>query len=161
MNFFSPCLFVCIYVCVLASHCIRRLDFAPSFNTAHPLPYAFAEKILQLLPEKRFSEVFFTMCGSTAVDTALKIALAYNRARGQDGKVLFVGRERGYHGVGFGGVGVVCSVATALSLSSYSPDLVPSQPRLGLCREASRPTGRPSQVRSPCTGPLPIVSAQS
>lgn len=46
------------------------------------------------------------MCGSTAVDTALKIALAYNRARGKEEKVLFLGRERGYHGVGFGGVGV-------------------------------------------------------
>ena len=99
--------FVAPLPCLLLCNGPLRLDFAPSFNTAHPLPYAFAEKILQLLPEKRFSEVFFTMCGSTAVDTALKIALAFNRARGKESKVMFIGRERGYHGVGFGGVGVV------------------------------------------------------
>lgn len=46
------------------------------------------------------------MCGSTAVDTALKIALAYNKALGKDERVRFIGRERGYHGVGFGGVGI-------------------------------------------------------
>ena len=80
-----------------------KLDFAASFNSSHKLPYMFAEKILDLLPGRDFSQVFFTMCGSTAVDTALKIALQYHRANGDFSKVRFIGRERGYHGVGFGG----------------------------------------------------------
>ena len=80
-----------------------KLDFAPSFNTSHQLPYEFSEKLIDLLPGKNFSDVFFTMCGSTAVDTALKIALQYHRARGDASKVRFIGRERAYHGVGFGG----------------------------------------------------------
>jgi adenosylmethionine-8-amino-7-oxononanoate aminotransferase len=61
---------------------------------------------LELLPGRNFGQVFFTMCGSTAVDTAMKIALAYHRANGEAGRVRFVGRERGYHGVGFGGKAV-------------------------------------------------------
>ena len=80
-----------------------KLDFAPSFNTSHQLPYEFSEKLIDLLPGKNFSDVFFTMCGSTAVDTALKIALQYHKARGEGSKVRFIGRERAYHGVGFGG----------------------------------------------------------
>jgi len=80
-----------------------KLDFAASFNSSHKLPYLFAEKLLELLPGRDFSQVFFTMCGSTAVDTALKIALQYHRANGDHSKVRFIGRERGYHGVGFGG----------------------------------------------------------
>ena len=66
---------------------IHRLDFAPSFNTSHSLPFEFAEKILELLPNRGFNEVFFTMCGSTAVDSALKIALAYHKAKGDGQKV--------------------------------------------------------------------------
>jgi beta-alanine--pyruvate transaminase len=80
-----------------------KLDFAPSFTTSHKLPYQFSEKLLELLPGRNFSDVFFTMCGSTAVDTALKQALQYHRARGEPSKVRFIGRERAYHGVGFGG----------------------------------------------------------
>lgn len=80
-----------------------KLDFVPSFNTSHKLPYQFSEKILELLPGKNFTDVFFTMCGSTAVDTALKMALQYHRSRGEGGRVRFIGRERAYHGVGFGG----------------------------------------------------------
>lgn len=78
-----------------------KMAFAPSFNTSHKLPFQFSEKLLELLPG--FSQVFFTMCGSTAVDTALKMALAYHKSRGNGSKVRFIGRERAYHGVGFGG----------------------------------------------------------
>lgn len=81
-----------------------KLDFAPSFSTSHKLPYQFAERLIGLLPGKNFKDVFFTMCGSTAVDTALKMALQYHRARGEGSKVRFIGRERAYHGVGFGGM---------------------------------------------------------
>lgn len=84
-----------------------KLDFASSFNTSHKLPFEFSRKILDLLPNRNFSQVFFTMCGSTAVDTAMKIALAYHRSNGEAGRVRFVGRERGYHGVGFGGMNML------------------------------------------------------
>lgn len=83
-----------------------KLDFAPSFYTSHKLPFAFSEKILEMLPGRDFTQVFFTMCGSTAVDSALKMALQYQKARGQGSKVRFIGRQRGYHGVGFGGISV-------------------------------------------------------
>lgn len=80
-----------------------KLDFAPSFNTTHPLGPVFAQRLLDLLPGRGFEEVFFTMCGSSAVDTSMKIALAYHRAKGNGERVRFIGRERSYHGVGFGG----------------------------------------------------------
>eukprot|EP01034_Spumella_vulgaris_P036050 gene36050-44460_t len=84
----------------------EKMDFAPSFNTSHKLPAVFAEKLIELLPNTGMKEVFFTMCGSTAVDSALKMALQYHRARGEGNKVRFIGRDRGYHGVGFGGISV-------------------------------------------------------
>lgn len=83
-----------------------KMDFAPSFNTGHDLAHKFAQKVLGLLPDRNFKEVFFTMCGSTAIDTSMKIALAYHRARGEGQRVRFIGRERGYHGVGFGGISI-------------------------------------------------------
>lgn len=83
---------------------LGKLDFAPCFNAGHRLPITMAEKLLETVPNRNFQEVFFTMCGSTAVDTALKIALAYQRARGLGQKVKLIGRERGYHGVNFGGM---------------------------------------------------------
>ncbi len=81
----------------------EKMAFAPSFNTSHELPGIFAEKLIELLPNTGMKEVFFTMCGSTAVDTSLKIALQYWKARGQSGRTRFIGKERSYHGVGFGG----------------------------------------------------------
>jgi beta-alanine--pyruvate transaminase len=80
-----------------------KLDYAPGFNAGHKDSQRFAQKILELLPGKGFTEVFFTVCGSSAVDTALKMALAYHRARGDGQRVRFIGRERAYHGVNFGG----------------------------------------------------------
>ncbi len=85
---------------------VATLDYAHSFNTSHRNSTEFAQRLLQLLPGRNFSEVFFTMCGSTAVDTSLKIALQYHRARGQGQRTTFIGRERAYHGVGFGGISV-------------------------------------------------------
>jgi beta-alanine--pyruvate transaminase len=83
-----------------------KLDFASNFNVGHQLSFDFAQKVLELLPDRGFKQVFFTNCGSSAVDTALKIALAYHRAKGNAGKSMFIGREKGYHGVGFGGISV-------------------------------------------------------
>ena len=82
-----------------------QLDYAPSFQMGHPLGFKFAEALINEAPEG-FTNVFFTNSGSEAVDTALKIALAYHRARGDASRVRFIGRERGYHGVGFGGTSV-------------------------------------------------------
>jgi beta-alanine--pyruvate transaminase len=83
----------------------RDLDFAPTFQFGHPLAEEAAEALLALLPEG-FGSVFFVNSGSEAADTALKLALAYHRARGEPGRTRLVGRLRGYHGVNFGGLSV-------------------------------------------------------
>ncbi len=87
-----------------------ELDYAPSFQFSHPKAFALANKISLMAPAD-LDHVFFAGGGSEAVDTALKIALAYNKARGQASKTRLIGRERGYHGVGFGGISVGGMVA--------------------------------------------------
>jgi len=82
-----------------------QLGYATTFNLGHPLAFEFASRVADLLPGD-LDHVFFTNSGSEAVDTALKIALAYQRARGKGTKTRLIGRERGYHGVGFGGISV-------------------------------------------------------
>jgi beta-alanine--pyruvate transaminase len=82
-----------------------ELDFAPTFQLAHPKAFEAASKIALLMPAG-LDRIFFTNSGSESVDTALKIALAYQRARGQGTRTRLIGRERGYHGVGFGGISV-------------------------------------------------------
>ncbi|AQZ51145.1 aspartate aminotransferase family protein [Martelella mediterranea] len=84
---------------------LEEMDYAPSFQLGHPAAFAFAERLKALAPEG-FDHVFFTGSGSESVDTALKIALAYHRARGEGSRTRLIGRERGYHGVGFGGISV-------------------------------------------------------
>ncbi|OCH76974.1 aspartate aminotransferase family protein [Vibrio breoganii] len=84
---------------------IHTLDFAPTFQMGHPLPFEFAESLAEIAPSG-LSKVFFTNSGSESVDTALKIALAYQRCIGQGTRTRLIGRERGYHGVGFGGISV-------------------------------------------------------
>lgn len=86
-------------------HQAAELDYAPTFNLAHPLAFELASRVADLLPGD-LDHVFFTNSGSESVDTALKIALAYQRARGKGHKTRLIGRERGYHGVNFGGVSV-------------------------------------------------------
>jgi beta-alanine--pyruvate transaminase len=83
----------------------QELDFAPPFNMAHPKAFALAERLVQLAP-KGLDKVFFTNSGSEAVDSALKMAVAYHRARGEGARTRLIGRERGYHGVNFGGISV-------------------------------------------------------
>ncbi len=82
-----------------------ELDFAPPFQMAHPKAFELAERVVQIAPAG-MSKVFFTNSGSEAVDTALKMALAYHRVRGEGTRTRLIGRERGYHGVNFGGVSV-------------------------------------------------------
>ena len=82
-----------------------RMDYATAFQMGHPQAFELANRLTSLLP-KVLEHVFFANSGSEAVDTALKIALAYHRARGEGSRTKFIGRERGYHGVGFGGTAV-------------------------------------------------------
>ena len=84
---------------------IATLDFAPTFQMGHPLPFVLAERLAAIAPDS-LNRVFFTNSGSESVDTALKIALAYHRARGEGQRTRLIGREKGYHGVGFGGISV-------------------------------------------------------
>ena len=82
-----------------------EMDYAPAFQMGHPKAFELAARVAALLSGD-LDHVFFTNSGSEAVDTALKIALAYHRARGDATRTRLVGRERGYHGVGFGGMSV-------------------------------------------------------
>jgi beta-alanine--pyruvate transaminase len=82
-----------------------ELDFAPPFQMAHPKAFELAERVAQIAPAG-MGKVFFTNSGSEAVDTALKMALAYHRVRGEGTRTRLLGRERGYHGVNFGGISV-------------------------------------------------------
>ena len=102
--------------CVNAGHCresitaaIREqagvMDYAPPFQMGHPLAFELAQQLAAMLPGD-IDHVFFGNSGSEAVDTALKIALAYWQAKGEPQRVRFIGRARGYHGVGFGGIAV-------------------------------------------------------
>ena len=81
------------------------LDYAMSFQLSNDKAFVLAERLTALAPDG-FSSAFFTNSGSESADTALKIALAYHRARGDAARTRFVGRERGYHGVNFGGISV-------------------------------------------------------
>ena len=102
--------------CCNAGHCrkpiveaIQRqaevMDYAPAFQMGHPLSFELAARIAKLAPGK-LDHVFFCNSGSEAVDTALKIALAWHRVQGRGERIRLIGRERGYHGVGFGGISV-------------------------------------------------------
>jgi len=102
--------------CVNAGHCRKpiveaiqkqaaEMDFAPTFQMGHPKAFEFAARLAHLAPGD-LNHVFFSNSGSEAVDTALKIAIAYHRARGEGTRTRLIGRERGYHGVGFGGISV-------------------------------------------------------
>src|SRR5947208_4811914 len=82
-----------------------ELDYPPAFQFSHPKAFELASRIAALAPGD-LDHVFFCNSGSEAVDTALKVALAYNNVRGEASRVRLIGRERGYHGVGFGGISV-------------------------------------------------------
>src|SRR5215218_3205606 len=82
-----------------------ELDYAPAFQFSHPKAFELASRLAAFAPAD-LDHVFFCNSGSEAVDTALKIALAYHNVRGQGARTRLIGRERGYHGVGFGGTAV-------------------------------------------------------
>jgi beta-alanine--pyruvate transaminase len=116
--------------CVNAGHCrpeiveaisrqAAEMDFASSFQMGHPLAFEFADRLRSFAPD-HIGNVFFSNSGSEAVDTALKIARAYHRANGEPDRTILVGRERGYHGSGFGGK----------SVGGIEPQRVPFTPLL-------------------------------
>jgi beta-alanine--pyruvate transaminase len=84
---------------------LETMDYAPPFQMGHPPAFALANAVVKIAPSG-LDHVFFTNSGSESVDTALKIALAYHRVRGEATRTKLIGRERGYHGVGFGGIAV-------------------------------------------------------
>jgi len=99
--------------CCAAGHCreeiaeavsaqLRELDYCAPFQTGHPLVFELAARLARLTPEG-LDRIFFGNSGSEAVDTAIKIALAYHRARGEGSRLRLVSRERAYHGVNIGG----------------------------------------------------------
>jgi beta-alanine--pyruvate transaminase len=102
--------------CVNAGHCrpeiakaIQReaetLDYSPAFQIGHPNAFRLANELAAILPDP-LDRIFFVNSGSEAVETALKIALAYHQARGDGRRTRLIGREKGYHGVNFGGISV-------------------------------------------------------
>src|SRR3954454_22409835 len=99
---------------------LMNLDFAPSFQMGHPIAFDFAKRLAEIAP-KGLDRIFFTNSGSESVDTALKIALAYQRAIGQGTRTRLIGRERGYHGVGFGGMSVGGMVANRRAFATHLP----------------------------------------
>jgi beta-alanine--pyruvate transaminase len=131
--------------CVNAGHCrppiveavqkaVATIDFAPAFQMGHPATFQLANALTELLPSG-IDRVFFSNSGSEAVDTALKIALAYWRARGQPGRTRFVGRVRGYHGVGFGGISVG---GIAPNKEAYAGQLLPHVSHLPTTHDPAR-----------------------
>ena len=100
---------------------VKELDYSPAFQFGHPKIFELAERVVKLAP-RGFTNVFFTNSGSESVDSALKIAIAYHRLRGQAQRTRFVGRERGYHGVGMGGISVGGMVANR---KMFAPLMIP------------------------------------
>ena len=100
---------------------VAELDYAMSFQVSNNQSFALAERVVDMAPEG-FTQCFFTNSGSESVDTSLKIALAYHRARGEGSRTRLIGRERGYHGVNFGGMSVGGIVPNR---KAFSANLIP------------------------------------
>ncbi|MGH6915579.1 MAG: aminotransferase class III-fold pyridoxal phosphate-dependent enzyme, partial [Geminicoccales bacterium] len=101
-------------------HGIATLDFAPNFQFGHNQVFELASRVAHEMPAD-LNRVFFCNSGSEAVDTALKIAIAYHRARGEGQRYRLIGRERAYHGVGFGGISVGGMVANRRTFGPMLP----------------------------------------
>ncbi|MCL4772862.1 MAG: aspartate aminotransferase family protein [Burkholderiaceae bacterium] len=140
--------------CVNAGHCrteiaeavarqAASLDYAPGFQLGHPDAFHAAAAIAALMPEG-LDRIFFTNSGSESVDTALKIALAYHRARGEGQRTRFIGRERGYHGAGFGGISVGGIVANRKAFSGALLPAVDHLPHTHLPRDNAFSRGQPA-----------------
>ena len=100
---------------------VAKLDYSMTFQSGNEKSFALAERVTDIAPDG-FTKCFFTNSGSESVDTALKIALGYHRARGEGNRTRLIGRERGYHGVNFGGMSVGGMVPNR---KVFSPNLIP------------------------------------
>lgn len=120
--------------CSAAGHCrpeiadavsaqLRENDFTPPFQSGHPGSFELAAKVSSLMPDG-INHVFFTNSGSESIDTALKIAMAYHRARGEGQRTRFVSRERAYHGVNIGGTSLGGMVKNRETFSGLMPSIV-------------------------------------
>ena len=142
--------------CVNAGHCrepivkaiqemAAKLDYSPAFQYGHPKVFELASR-LSLLAPGDLDYAFFSNSGSEAVDTALKIALGYHKARGEGARTRFIGRERGYHGIGFGGISVGGMVANRKQFGNMltgvdhlqRPTTAPSRPSPRASRNGAR-----------------------
>ncbi len=154
--------------CVNAGHCrapivaavqqaAATIDFAPAFQMGHPATFQLATELTALMPGD-IDRVFFSNSGSEAVDTALKIALAYWRARGEPQRTRLVGRERGYHGVGFGGISVG---GIATNAAAFAGQLLPHVSHLPTTHDPSRNSyshGQPAAGAELADGLLSIIA---
>jgi len=154
--------------CVNAGHCRQpivdavqkaaaTIDFAPAFQMGHPATFQLANELVEVLPAG-LDRVFFSNSGSEAVDTALKIALAYWRSREQPQRTRFVGRARGYHGVGFGGISVG---GIATNKEAYSGQLLPHVSHLPATHDPARNAysrGQPPHGAELADALLPIIA---
>src|SRR6476646_2859881 len=120
----------------------ENLDYATGFQLHSPVPFLAAERLVQITP-KGMDHVFFVNSGSEAVDTALKIALAYHRVRGEGTRRVLIGRERGYHGVGFGGISVSGMVANSKVFNAQMLPAVDHLPHTHLPEENAFSRGQP------------------
>ena len=166
--------------CVNAGHCrpkiteaiqqqAAELDYAPAFQMGHPMAFELANRLVDIAPDG-LDHVFFTNSGSESVETALKIALAYHRARGEGSRIRLIGRERGYHGVNFGGIsvgGIVTNrkmFGTLLTGVDHLPHThLPAQERLHAAASPSTAPSSPtsSSASSRCTTPRPSPRSSS
>ncbi len=137
-----------------------ELDFAPTFQFGHPKAFELASRIAALAPGD-LDHVFFCNSGSEAADTALKMAIAYWHARGKASKTRLIGRERGYHGVGFGGItvgGIVANRRVYGSMLAGADHLPHTYNREKQAFSKGEPSGAPISptswsASSPCTTP--------
>jgi beta-alanine--pyruvate transaminase len=122
---------------------LDTMDYAPAFQMGHPLAFEVATRVAEIMPAN-LDRIFFTNSGSESVDTALKMALAYHRARGEGQRTRFIGRERGYHGVGFGGISVGGILANRKTFSGNLMPHVDHLPHTLNIAEAAFTRGQPT-----------------
>ncbi len=154
--------------CVNAGHCrapivqavqqaVATIDFAPAFQMGHPATFTLANELATILPTG-LDRVFFSNSGSEAVDTALKIALAYWRARGQPERTRLIGRVRGYHGVGFGGISVG---GIAPNKDAFAGQLLPHVSHIPATHDLARNAfsrGQPAHGAELADALLPLIA---
>ncbi|SIT38088.1 Omega-amino acid--pyruvate aminotransferase [Paraburkholderia piptadeniae] len=122
---------------------LTTMDYAPTFQMGHALAFEAATKVAEFMPAG-LDRIFFTNSGSESVDTALKMALAYHRACGEGQRTRFIGRERGYHGVGFGGISVGGILANRKTFSGNLMPHVDHLPHTLNIAEAAFTRGQPT-----------------